>query len=63
MSAAQIVAEVINANDEIATLHGLAGDNLRQRVPEWIVANHGNDEWSERVREGFRRETPRTLEN
>ena len=53
VSAAQILAGAINANDEIAALHGLADDHLRQSVPERVLANHTNDNWRERIRKRF----------
>ena len=53
VSAAQIFAGAIDANDEIAALHGLADDHLRQRVPERVFADHANDDRRERIRKRF----------
>lgn len=49
MRTAQIFSSAVRANDEIAALDGLPGDNLRQGIPKRVVANYANDEGRERI--------------
>jgi hypothetical protein len=46
---AQIFSSAVRANDEIAALDGLPGDNLRQGIPKRVVANYANDDGRERI--------------